>query len=338
MLDLPEPFVKLTQVGAHGVDIFIVLSGFVLMLAFTRPGRAVDVRGFYGRRMWRILPAYWVALAFATLFAATPLWRLTVGGQATPWDVLVHALGLQTIFTPTLSSINGSLWSVSLELCLYLLFPLLVVLLHRFGGITLMLAAIALCGVLGATGAAIGGPFGSFPSDPFSLPMRLVQFVAGMVLATIVARLDVSRIRESRRGRLLAWAGALAAGVIATLASTLEAPFVVTHSLWALSGASLVWLFAVLPASRPLTLLDAAGQRAYSFYLLHQPIVLLLIPLVVVLPAPGLVVLAVVGTLGLIITGLAAELLFRFVERPSHRAAQHRFPRVYRDNAASRNT
>jgi peptidoglycan/LPS O-acetylase OafA/YrhL len=130
----------------------------------------------------------------------------------------------------------------------------------------------------------------------------------------------------------------LAAGLIATLASTLEVPTAFTHTLWAVSGATLVWLFAIFPPSRTLAVMDTAGQRAYSFYLLHQPITLMLGPLALLLPGPGMLVLAYGGLPCLLITCVATEILFRFVERPSHRAAQRRFPRVYRETPAPRLT
>ena len=47
------------------VDFFFILSGFVLTIPLVAPGRSLDARAFYGRRMWRILPSYWTALAFA---------------------------------------------------------------------------------------------------------------------------------------------------------------------------------------------------------------------------------------------------------------------------------
>lgn len=336
VLDLPERFVKFTQIGAHGVDVFIVLSGFVLMLPFTRADRTVDVRQFYGRRLWRILPAYWAALAFAAVFAMTPLWTLTVGSQATFWDLVVHTFGLQTVFIPTIGTINGSLWSVSLEMTLYLIFPLLVVLLHRIGGAALVLSSAALCAVVGLSGMAIGGVFGGFPSDPHTLPMRIVQFTMGMVLATIISKLDLRRLQSSRRHRFLALAATLAAGFIATLASTLEVPTAFTHTLWALSGATLVWLFSVLRPGRLLGAMDAAGRRAYSFYLIHQPITLLFGAVVTLLPGPGLLVLLYGGVICLAVTCVATEILYRTVERPSHRMAQRRFPKVYRESARTR--
>lgn len=325
-LGFPHAVTVISQVGAHGVDVFVVLSGFVLMLPLVAEGRSLNVGQFYGRRMWRILPAYWTALAFATVLAVGPTWYLVAAKPATPWDVLVHALGLQTIFVPTLGAINGSLWSISLELSLYLVFPLLVVLLNRIGGAALVVAASAL-GLLSAWAGSLvqlDGPMAGFLGDSHTLPMRLVQFVVGMVLAVILMR--NGGMRSSKPRRALGATAALVTVVIATGASTLEAPEAVSLSLWAVAGAALVWCFALIAHARSVQRLDSVGTRAYSFYLVHQPIILLCAPIAFVLPGPPLAVLAYGGLACLLVACATAELLYRTVERPSHRSALRRFP------------
>ncbi|MFC4139889.1 MULTISPECIES: acyltransferase [unclassified Microbacterium] len=331
-LGLPHLVYTAAQVGAHGVDIFVVLSGFVLTLPLVAPGRSLNVRQFYGRRMWRILPAYWVALAFAAVLAAGPAWDLVVAQRATLWDVVVHVFALQTLFVPTLGAINGSLWSISLEILLYLLFPVLVLLLHRLGGAVLVVAAAGLSLTTWWLGTqfVIGGPFGGFLGDGHTLPMRLVQFVAGMVLATVLLRPGSTALEPSRRRRSQAVTAAAVTGAAAVAASTLDVPQGINLSLWAACGAALVWLFALFAQNRGMRALDKAGTRAYSFYLVHQPLVLLAWPVAALLPGGPVVVLLYGGLLTLLVVCAAAEVLFRYVERPSHRIAVQRFPAVVR--------
>lgn len=338
-LGFPDVVVSLSEVGAHGVDVFVVLSGFVLMLPLVAEGRSLNVAQFYGRRLWRILPAYWTALAFAAVLAIGPTWHLVVAQRATVWDVVVHALGLQTIFVSTLGSINGSLWSISLELSLYLVFPVLVVLLHRVGGASLLLASAALCVVVGFAGSLVqfDGPMAGFLGDGHTLPMRLVQFVAGMVLASVVMR--AGGIRVTGRRRVAGLSVAFATVVIATVANVLEAPESLSMLLWALAGSALVWCFSLFSHTRAIRRLDVLGTRAYSFYLVHQPIVLLCAPVVLLLPGPPLLVLAYAGVACLLIVSVCAEILFRTVEQPSHRVAVRRFPHpVERTERVDRNS
>lgn len=329
-LDLPRLFISATQVGAHGVDVFVVLSGFVLMLPLVRTGGSLNTRQFYGRRMWRILPAYWVALTFASVLAAGPLWDQVVAERATLWDIVVHAFALQTVFVPTLGSINGSLWSISLEILLYLFFPLLVVLLHRIGRTALVLGAAALSFVAWWVGTIVhvDGPLAGFIGDGHTLQMRLVQFVAGMVLATVLARKDSNALEPSRTNTVRAIAASIVTGGAAVASSTFEVPQGINLTLWAACGCALVWLFALLSERTVIRFLDRLGTRAYSFYLVHQPIVLLLSGLAVVLPGPGVVVFFYGGLIALITVSLAAEVLFRFVERPTHKLAVQLFPQV----------
>lgn len=325
-LNLPHSLVALTQVGAHGVDVFVVLSGFVLMLPLVGAGRALNVNQFYGRRFFRILPAYWVALAFAALLAAGPSWRFVVARPATPYDVVVHVFGLQTVLVPVMSSINGSLWSVSLELSLYLIFPAAVIALQRFGGPVVAIGSVVLAAVWASLGAVlrVEGPFRGFVGDPHTLPIRLMQFAIGMALAPILAARVGQPVGRGRR--MAALLSASAGVVLATIGSTLEIAMVPGLLLWGLAGGALVWCFAEYGYSSLLRAADHAGARAFSFYLVHQPLLLILAPLVYMLPGPGPVVLVYGGVGALLVVSVAAEALYRFVERPSHQWSRRRFP------------
>ncbi|MBY6060272.1 acyltransferase [Microbacterium esteraromaticum] len=331
-LGLPRIVSSATQVGAHGVDVFIVLSGFVLTLPLVAQGRSLNVGQFYGRRMWRIVPAYWTALAIAAVLALGPTWDLVVAEQASARDLLLHVFAIQTVFPSNLGAINGSLWSVSLEILLYLLFPLLIVLLHRFGGTALVLAAIALSFSTWWVGSQLssGDALDAFFSSSHTLPIRLVQFVMGMVLAMVLMRPGATALDPTRRNRTLAMLATGATTLAAVTASTLNVPPGINLTLWGTCGAALVWLFALFAHSPVVRTLDKAGTRSYSFYLMHQPIVLLMWPIIAVLPGNSVVVLLYGGVLALVLVCLAAEALYRLVERPSHRYAVRHFPHVVR--------
>ncbi|MBN8205319.1 acyltransferase [Microbacterium esteraromaticum] len=331
-LGLPRLVSSATQVGAHGVDVFIVLSGFVLTLPLVARGRSLNVGQFYGRRMWRILPAYWTALAIAAVLALGPAWDLVVAERASVRDLLLHVFAIQTVFPSNLGAINGSLWSVSLEILLYLLFPLLIVLLHRVGGTVLVLAAIALSFSTWWVGSQLssGNAVDAFFSSSHTLPIRLVQFVMGMVLAMVLMRPGSTALDPTHRNRTLAMLAAGATTLAAVAASTLDVPPGINLTLWGICGAALVWLFALFAQSPVVRTLDKAGTRSYSFYLMHQPIVLLMWPIIAVLPGNPVVVLLYGGVVALVIVSCAAEALYRLVERPSHRYAVRRFPHVVR--------
>jgi peptidoglycan/LPS O-acetylase OafA/YrhL len=81
---LPNALQVIGNIGWMGVDLFFVLSGFLIGSQLLRPfaaGRQLDVTGFYLRRAYRILPAY---LAVLLLYFAVPEWRERPG-LAAPW-------------------------------------------------------------------------------------------------------------------------------------------------------------------------------------------------------------------------------------------------------------
>ncbi|MFF1530380.1 acyltransferase family protein [Cellulomonas sp. NPDC058312] len=316
-LDLPGKVPQLVAAGAHGVDVFIVISGFCLALPLAGHRRALRVPQFYGRRAWRILPPYYVALALAAVLALLPAtWHLTVARQASFSDVLLHLMTGQAWVPGEVGTINGSLWSVALEVQLYALLPLLVLAWRRWGIVPVLVGAVALDLAWRFTGA-LGGP-APLGSD-LVVPARLDQFVAGMACAVAIR----AGLAWSTRRSLITFA---LATLVALSTSTLNLG-VVTGITWAAAGASAVLLLAG-PIGHTLggTALELFGARSFSFYLLHQPVLLVLAPAVAALPGGTPTQLVLGGSLALAITVLGAEVLFRAVEMPSHRAGRRRFP------------
>ncbi len=141
--------------GYLGVDLFFAITGFLLVLPWLRRAEAglpaPAALPFYRRRLARIVPAYWVQLAFL-FFLFVPLLR---GIEWWRWDLwfLLYNLGAHATFlhyTTPLSSaslqINGALWTLALEMQWYLLLPLVAPLFARRPWITsaaLVSAAIA---------------------------------------------------------------------------------------------------------------------------------------------------------------------------------------------------
>ncbi|HMH13258.1 MAG TPA: acyltransferase [Edaphobacter sp.] len=111
-------FIQATVFGWLGVNLFFVLSGFLItgILLDTKGGQSY-YRRFYQRRLLRILPAYLATIAVLLL-----LHHLTVGSA-------IIALGFLANYanTFTLSPNYGPFWSLSVEEQFYLLWPLLVV-------------------------------------------------------------------------------------------------------------------------------------------------------------------------------------------------------------------
>ncbi|HEV8190984.1 MAG TPA: acyltransferase, partial [Ktedonobacterales bacterium] len=124
--------VKGTQLGtttyniwhylATGVDLFFVLSGFLLFLPYARAmltGKPLpSASRFYQRRALRILPAYWVCLVIlAVLPTAAHRVPLSFG------DIATHLLMIHDAFPDYNRDLNGPFWTLAVEAQFYLLLP-----------------------------------------------------------------------------------------------------------------------------------------------------------------------------------------------------------------------
>lgn len=313
---------RLLAQGAAGVDLFVVLSGFCLTYPLVR-GRQqglarIDTGKFYKRRAFRILPAYYAALGLLVVLECVPVvQRQLVGAPLTARAVLAHLLLLQPFDLRTLGAINGPFWSISLEVTLYLAFPLLLVALRRYGWAALVSATVLLaCAWHGldlllhavAPGRVLGGDLETL------LPAHLFQFVLGMLAADMYCR--------PRRRQLHVAGTALLVGALLGAGGTVLDESLARTLGWGGAAFGLTVLACCtsalrLPAlGRPVRALSRLGAVGYSFYLLHQPFLLLTAPLAHRLPQDVLLLDAVAFTVALGLMYLVATLWFRMVERP----------------------
>lgn len=141
--------------GYYALDLFFLISGFLLTLPWFRhaaEGRtAPAARDFYVRRIRRIVPAYYVQLAFL-FFLAVPLLHGLNIWWLDPMKMLANVyahlsfLHYTTPLTSSSLSINGVLWSLTLEAQYYLLLPLLAPFFVRFpwrSALVLIMVSIA---------------------------------------------------------------------------------------------------------------------------------------------------------------------------------------------------
>ncbi|GAA4166153.1 hypothetical protein GCM10022286_30340 [Gryllotalpicola daejeonensis] len=305
--------------GYLGVPVFIVLSGYVLMLPMARNGSSWYSRGFGSyifRRAKRILPPYYAALAFTVvLIAAIPLMRAP---HDTQWDskipvtfggVASHLFMLQDLNHDWIEQINGPMWSVAVEFQIYFLMPL-ILLLWRF------------CGAWVAVGITVAASIvpALFGVATFAHPWLLGLFAIGMLAARLTFVVPSRRWIEP---------AALAAGLVVVAVAYRALPVVREHGwlielvMGCLTAAALVALGRLAIAgrrnivtgffgSRPMLFL---GLTSYSIYLVHSPLIglanLVLLPLDLPLVANYLVLTFVAVPLALGVSWL----MFFLVER-----------------------
>lgn len=120
-------FENLFYNGWSGVDLFFVLSGFLITgQLLIKPLTVENVKIFCVRRFFRIAPTYYVSLAFAVLYMMT-IEFLNDPATVSNWffPAVVYALFIQD-YVPTSPRIDGIYWSIPIEIQFYLLCPLFV--------------------------------------------------------------------------------------------------------------------------------------------------------------------------------------------------------------------
>ncbi|GAA2656032.1 acyltransferase family protein [Paractinoplanes durhamensis] len=308
--------------GRLAVVFFLVLSGFSLALSPAAVGwRLGGVRRFLRRRAFRILPAYWAALAISLAVAAIVV-PASRQGPPTSGTTIVYALLLQDIVVAPTP--NGAFWSIAVEVELYLVFPVLVMLRRKLGAGALM--AIALLPF--ATYVLWSG--GNTPVEGVNrLAMNLAPaFVAGMLAAAAVT------------GPRLPWhwlsllTGAPVVYVIATRGSAWTA----LHYFWIDLAVvpAMTFLIIAVATGRSAVLqsgpLRALGSFSYSLYLIHLPVVMV-IGRKIVRPALGFGTPAFLATvlLGVPISLFGAWLFAKVFEEPfrKNRSWRELVPAVY---------
>jgi len=135
--DSTSPFrATLFWLGAWGVTLFFVLSGFCIHLPNARklennPEHEIDWRQFAYRRARRLLPTHYAALilsAFLALFIQTELLTRPTAGS-----FLAHLFMVHVWYAPYFYSINAVFWSIAVECHFYACYPVYLVLRKRFG-------------------------------------------------------------------------------------------------------------------------------------------------------------------------------------------------------------
>ena len=130
--------------GWIGVAFFYVLSGFCIHYATLHRREKFSTRDFYGRRFLRIYPAYIVVVLVCTALAPWLPYKYFNVGQVVAHVFMVHNFLKSTIF-----GLDGVLWSLGVEMQFYLLYPLLLILARRWGGMDRCLVMGLVINVLG---------------------------------------------------------------------------------------------------------------------------------------------------------------------------------------------
>lgn len=245
-----------------GVDVFFVISGFIMVYASRGAfGREGARRSFLARRIGRVVPLYW---AVTSLFLAVALVspHLLNGAILEPWPVLASYLFIPFERPNGLVQPLYSLgWTLNYEMFFYALFALVIVWpMRRAVGVLIAV----LCGLVaaGALLAPLPQPW-AFWTDSI-----LLEFAAGMALGT--ARADGFRLPARARVALAVAAVAALAFIVPDLTGTgLPRALLYGVPAAALVAASALGRAGHAGETRLTRLGETLGDASYALYLVH---------------------------------------------------------------------
>ncbi len=325
--------------GTWGVSLFFLLSGY-LLADFFWLGDRKSIGEFYARRFFRIAPAYYVLIVILFLFFAVH-------------SLLFSAIGLRQVaaqmtftqwLTPNTSSnlnVDGSLWTLTIEMILYVTMPVWAYLIAKRPVVaSSVLIALGVTYRLLVSFDGIGLQrwyFGAHSTVPVLIERLFIErqfpgilplFVIGMAAKWATMHLKSLQWVTSpiRRPSLLVLALLLLPSLLFMHFEAVRASEY-THWVW-FTGFDLFECVLILPAllyasrpaaealRRPMRAALAVGVCSYSLYLWHFPVILSVYGMGPSVSPPQLNYLALRVIAILAISGTLAFLSYRYIERP----------------------
>ena len=305
-----KPFLNdFFEFGGSGVDIFFVLSGFIItytsIKGLSQPNKLF---AFIRRRMVRIFPIYWIIITLLLIaqFVLPDLYRshyfFTPGTFFSTWFLL-----------PGHSMVNGVSWTLSFELFFYLLFSLAFIIpVKKWAYCLFVLYALVLIAI-----PILGYNFenGNEWVKLISYPMNVEFFMgvtAALIIPKIIARAALPLITT---GIILF----LAAGIFYNndhylVGNTFNRVIIFgIPSFLIITGLVKFELLHKISTPRLLILM---GEASYSLYLLHLPLIAATVKLISKLHIQNVVLLHIVLLMAIGLICFISILFYKWIEKP----------------------
>lgn len=266
---VPRPIMDFLELGATGVRVFFVISGFLittLLLEEYDRSATISLRGFYFRRTMRIFPAYYAFLACAVVLRHVGM------GEATD-TALLASFTYTSNFLPDRGWLVGHTWSLGVEEQFYLLWPAVVAVAGPRRAMAIALAVVLSAPAIRMASWFAGGVHRELIPTSFQCVMDSIA--TGCVLCGVRRGLirvpGFDRLASGRRAAMAAMLLTVLASLdrprfgalVGMSASNLAVAVILDHALHTPGG---TWIRML--NSRPLVWL---GGLSYSLYLWQQP-------------------------------------------------------------------
>lgn len=268
----------LTRIGWCGVDLFFVISGFLISgLLFQEYKRfgSIRLKTFWLRRGLKIYPAFYVyTLVTALLYPTVFHWTLSVR----------HVLADAAFFSSYTEGLSGHTWSLAVEEHFYIFLPLLLLLLIKirpnkqnpFAAIPVIFGLLATASLLFRM-AAKPAFFTDYYKFMFPTHMRIDALFCGVTIGYLF------HFRPRILARIADWKLLTAGAILLTPIYFIEVPYPWMYT-WGLTctyfgfACLLTWAVHQRPpqgklAALPINLLAKIGFYSYSIYLWHWLII-----------------------------------------------------------------
>ncbi|MFP2906224.1 acyltransferase family protein [Pyxidicoccus sp. 3LFB2] len=272
----------LAGAGWMGVDLFFVLSGFLITgILWEAKGQPYYFRNFYMRRFLRIFPLYYLALAVSFLVLPALAGRLHLDDRITTEGATWYLLYLSNFYQlwgDTTHPILGVVWSLAIEEQFYIVWPFLIAAVSYRGAIRLCLATIALA-LLTRVGLTVSGA--SLESTYVVTFARVDSLAMGALLSLALRHPEGRGLAAFRWMRPAVWAAVpvVLAMVVLPVGDTYEllkrtvgytaiAILFAVAVYKAVAAAPGTWLHRFFASK----LLRTYGKYSYAIYLIHSPL------------------------------------------------------------------
>lgn len=308
----------LGNLGACGVDIFFVISGFIMVYTTKRKAGVKDALIFISRRAMRIYPLYWVWTSMILLMRVAGIAQRTHRYSA---SYIVNSY----LLIPSFNGVDYQPllpqgWTLTFEILFYLVFCLAILAGLRSGKIMFVSAVFAVLAILSGLLS---------PASVIRQLLRqtiILEFLFGGLSAEISFRL--SKISDHRTRRNLAIVLMSTGAVALSCTIALRDPLSMRFAFYGIPAAFLVLGAGLIGEASAPRLLVYLGDSSYSIYLTHvffalgYHTALKHFPVLLQLPADLVIVLAATVTIAL------ASLTYYVVERPLTKLLSFRTPPI----------